>query len=124
MKLSTSDYTADLGRETAAMHAYIMEGGRAVEHPKGHSQYMLRYRTPCGTEVALEKRKGAPLMYFARGVAEGRIDHLSPDWLPASDIGRNSNLKPLDTFRGRALARLRVSTPELGRAAFDACVNR
>lgn len=124
MEPSSSNYTANLGRETAAMHDYIMGSGWAVEHPKGHTKKVLRYRTPCGTEVAVVKSFGAPTIYFARIVADGRIDHLSPEFMPASTTGRNSNLNAMETFGGRALARLKVSTPELGREAFDACVAR
>jgi len=124
MTISTSDYTANLGRETAAMHDYIMGSGRAAEHPKGHTKKVLRYRTRCGTEVAVVKSLGAPCMYYARIVAEGRIDHLSPEYMPASVTGRNSNLHAMETFRGRALARLKISRPEIGREAFDACIVR
>lgn len=121
MKPSSADYTANLGRETAAMHDYIMGSGRAVEHPKGHSQYLLRYRTHSGVELAVEKRAGAPILYFAHVAADGRINHLSPELMPASTTGRNSNLNTLQTFRGRALARLKIATPAIGREAFDAC---
>lgn len=88
MTTSTSDHTANLGRETAAMHAYIIESGRAVEHPKGHTKKVLRYRTPCGIDVAVVKSLGAPSLYVARVVAEGRINHLSPEFMPAGRTGR------------------------------------
>lgn len=123
MKHSPTDYTANLGRETAAMHDYVMASGRAVEHPKGHRKHLLRYLTPFNVEVAIEKRKGRPVMYFSSDVARGRIDHLSPDWMPASKTGRNSNLNAMETFANRPLARLEITTPEIGREAFDACMN-
>jgi hypothetical protein len=124
MTTSTSDHTANLGRETAAMHAYIIESVRAAEHPKGHTKKVLRYRTPCGIDVAVMKSLGAPSLYVARVVAEGRINHLSPEFMPAGRTGRNSNLNAMETFRDRALAKLKITTPEIGRAAFDACVTR
>ena len=124
MKDSSADYTANLGRETAAMHDYIMGSGRAIEHPKGHTKKVLRYRTLNGSDVALVKSLGAPCIYFARVVADGRINHLSPEFMHASTTGRNSNLNAMETFRNRELARLKITTPAIGREAFDACVCR
>ncbi|MBS1983297.1 MAG: hypothetical protein JST16_03920 [Bdellovibrionales bacterium] len=72
----------------------------------------------------MEKRAGAPRLYFTRSLAEGRINHLDPEWLPASKEGRNSNLNTLETFRNQSLARLRVTTLETARKALDACVSR
>lgn len=116
-------YTTGLARETADLHSLLVNHWNIVEHPKGHSKYVLRYRTGCGHELAVEKRAGTPLLYFTRSLAGGRIDHLAPDWLPAGTTGRNSNLNTLETFRNQALARLRVTTLDTARSALDACVS-
>ncbi|MFT5329982.1 MAG: hypothetical protein ACI9KA_001059 [Parasphingorhabdus sp.] len=117
-------YTDNLKRQTAELHALIIKNDHIVEHPKGHSAKVLRYRTSCGSEIAVEKRAGTPLLYFTRSLAEGRLDAMAPDWLPASKTGRNSNLNTLDTFRNKPLARLRVITLDTARKALDACVSK
>lgn len=117
------DHTTGLGRQTAELHTLLVSHRNVVEHPKGHSKYVLRYRTACGHEVAVEKRAGTPLLYFTRSLAEGRINDLTPDWLPGSKTGRNSNLNTLETFRNKPLARLRVTTLDTARRALDACVS-
>ncbi|VWX57303.1 hypothetical protein [Sphingorhabdus sp. 109] len=117
-------YTTGLSRQTAELHSLIISCVNIDEHPKGHSKYVLRYRTTCGAELAVEKRARTPLLYFSRAVADGRIDDLEPELLPASKEGRNSNLNTLETFRNKPLARLRVTTLETARKALDACVSR
>ena len=117
-------YYSGLGRQTAELHSLILNHPNIYEHPKGHSKYTLRYRTSCGSEIAVEKRAGIPLLYFTRSLAEGRINGLNPDWLPASLKGRNSNLNTRETFRNQSLARLRVTTLYTARKALDACVSR
>ena len=118
------DHTIGLAKQTAELHSMLMSDKRIEAHPAGHSAKVLRYRTRCGQEIAVEKRIGAPVLYFTRSAAEGRIDDLAPDWLPAGRNGRNSNLNVLETFRDRPLARLRVTTLETARKALDACVSR
>ena len=117
-------YASGLAQQTAELHSLIINHPAIAEHPKGHSKYVLRYRTSCGAELAVEKRAGTPLLYFTRSLAEGRINNLNPEWLPASKKGRNSNLNTLETFRSQPLARLRVTTLETARKALDACVSR
>lgn len=117
------DYTADLGKQTAELHSLILNNDRIAEHPKGHSSKVLRYRTACGAEIAVEKRTGTPLLYFTRAFAEDRIGGMEFEWLPASREGRNSNLNTLETFRNRPLARLRVSTLDTARKALHACAS-
>ena len=117
------DHTTGLSRQTAELHSLIINDGRIKEHPKGHSQYVLRYVTSHGAEIAVEKRKGIPLLYFSHALADGRINHLNPEWLPASKQGRNSNLNVLQSFYNHPLARLRVTTLDTARKALDACVS-
>lgn len=118
------NYAFGLAQQTDELHSLIINHPAIAEHPKGHSKYVLRYRTSCGAEIAIEKRAGTPLLYFTRLLADGRIDDLNPEWLPASKGGRNSNLNTLETFRNQSLARLRVTTLETARKALDACVSR
>lgn len=118
------NYTYGLPRQTAELHSLIISHPNIAEHPKGHSKYVLRYRASCGAELAVEKRAGTPLLYLSRSLAEGRINDLNPEWLPASKEGRNSNLNTLETFRNQPLARLRVITLETARKALDVCVSR
>ncbi len=118
------DYTTGLSRQTAELHSLISNHPNIAHHPKGHSKYVLRYRTTCGAEIAVEKRAGTPLLYFTRALADGRINDLNPEWLPASKEGRNSNLNTLETFRNQPLARLRISTLNTAREALSACVSR
>lgn len=118
------NHATGLSKQTAELHSIIISRVDIDEHPKGHSKYVLRYRTTCGAELAVEKRAKTPLLYFTHAVANGRIDHLNPEWLPASMKGRNSNLNTLQTFRNKPLARLRVTTLETARKALDACVSR
>lgn len=117
-------YTSDLARQTAELHSLMLKHPNIDEHPKGHSKYVLRYRTTCGTELAVEKRAETPLLYLPRSLAEMRIRDLDLEWLPASKEGRNSNLNTLETFRNQPLARLRVTTLDTARKALDACVSR
>ncbi len=117
------NYTNGLARQTAELHSFLINHPSIETHPKGHSRYVLRYRTNCGHEIAVEKRKGPPLLYFTRLLAEGRISDLNPDWVPAGKKGRNSNLNTLETFRDKPLARLRVSTLDTARKALEACVS-
>ena len=118
------NYTSGLGRQTAELHNLILSYPYVAEHPDGHTKYVLRYRTSAGTEIAVEKRVGSPLLYFTRALAEGRIDHLDPQWLPASKTGRNHNLNTLKTFVNQSLARLRVPTLDTARYALDTCIKR
>lgn len=73
------NYASGLAQQTAELHSLIVNHPAIAEHPKGHSNYLLRYRTSCGAEIALEKRAGAPLLYFTRSLAEGRINDLNPE---------------------------------------------
>lgn len=116
-------HTSELGQQTAELHTLIVSKPNISEHPKGHTHYLLRYRTHCGHEIAVEKRVGVPRLYFTRSLAEGRINDLDPEWLHASKMGRNSNLNALETFCNKPLARLRVTTLETARKALDACVS-
>ena len=118
------NHATGLSKQTGELHSLIISYADIDEHPKGHSKYVLRYRTTCGVELAVEKRVGTPLLYFTHTVANGWIDDLAPEWLPASKEGRNSNLNTLETFRNKPLARLRVTTLETARKALDACVSR
>lgn len=118
------DYTSGLARQTADLHALLISHDSIAEHPKGHTKKVLRYRTTLGAEIAVEKRGGPPQLYFTRALADGRINGLQPDWLPASKTGRNANLNALETFRGNALARLRITSLDTARKAIDACVSR
>lgn len=117
-------YTTGLALQTAQLHSLIMSHDKIDEHPKGHSAYLLRYRTTLGGEIAVEKRKGTPLLYFSKALAESLIDDLMPEWLPAGTTRRNSNLNTLETFKNKPLARLRVTTLDTARKALDACVSR
>ena len=117
-------YTTGLARQTAELHLFLSEHPSIDPHPKGHSKYVLRYRSKCGHEIAVKKRVGAPLLYVTRTLAEGRLDGLDPEWLPASNSGRNSNLKTLESFRNQPLARLRVTSLDTARKAIEACVSR
>lgn len=116
------NYANDLSQSTAELHNLIMAHPKVREHPKGHSQYVLRYRTDEGLEFAVEKRVHTPKLYFNRAVADGRINDLNPEWWPAGK-GRNSNLNSLETFRGKPLARLPIASLEVARKALAACLD-
>lgn len=118
------DHTTALGKQTAELHSLILAHPKIGAHPKGYSKYILRYRTNCGHEIAVEKRKGRPRLYFTQAVADGRLADLNPEVVLASTKGRNSNLNAMETFRNKPLARLDVTTLETVRKAFDACVSR
>lgn len=115
-------YTTDLSPSTASLHNLLMKDPRFEEHPKGHSQYVLRYKTKTGHEIAVEKRVKTPLLYFTRSLADARLAGFDLEYVPATK-GRNSNLNTLDTFRAKPLACLRVNELETARRALDACVS-
>lgn len=116
-------YTSDLSPSTASLHNLLMKDQRIEEHPKGHSQYVLRYRTKTGQEIAVEKRVKTPLLYFTRSLADERLTGFDLEYIPATKGGRNSNLNTLETFRGKPLACLRVNELETARKALEACVS-
>lgn len=116
------DKISDLARQTAELHALITGYHFIREHPKGHSAKMLRYLANSGAELAVEKRKGTPLLYLTRATADGRIDQAELEWVSASRTGRNSNLNTLESFRDSPLARVRVTTLDTARRAIEACV--
>lgn len=118
------NHTANLARQTAELHSLIIGSDRIVQHPKGHTAKVLRYRTACGIEIAVEKRAETPLLYFTQALAEQRLVGLDYDRVAAGTEGRNSNLNALDTFRNRPLARLRVTTLDTARKALTACVSK
>lgn len=116
-------YTSNLPKQTAELHNLLTAHPRIEEHPKGHSKYVLRYRTDLGHEIAVEKRAKAPLLYFTRALADARLAGFDLDYFPATKEGRNSNLNTLDTFRAKPLACLRVNELETARKAIEACVS-
>lgn len=117
-------HTQNLFRQTAELHSLISGLEHVADHPKGHTKKLLRYRSTCGAEIAVEKRQGVPLLYFSRTVAGNRLDTLLPEWVEAGTTGRNSNLNSMETFKNKALARLRVTTLDTARKALDACVSK
>lgn len=119
----TMKYIADLSPPTASLHKLLINDPRVEEHPKGHSQYVLRYRTKTGHEIAVEKRVKTPLLYFTRSLADDRLTGFDLEYVPATKGGRNSNLNTLETFRAKPLACLRVNELETARRALDACVS-
>lgn len=116
-------HTADLSPPTASLHSLLMGNPAIKEHPKGHSQYVLRYRTTTGHEIAVEKRVKTPLLYFTRSLADARLAGFDLEYVPATKGGRNSNLNTLDTFRAKPLACLRVTELDTARKALEACVS-
>jgi len=116
-------HTADLSPPTASLHSLLMGNPAVEEHPKGHSQYVLRYRTTAGHEIAVEKRVKTPLLYFTRSLADARLAGFDLEYVPATKGGRNSNLNTLDTFRAKPLACLRVTELDTARKALEACVS-
>lgn len=94
--------TAILDRHLRRVHA-----GR--EHEKGSTRKVFRYRLPCGTEIAVEKRQGAPKLYIAASkLPAARRAAFELQVVAGTRTGRNSNLNALDSFRDHVLLSMRV----------------
>lgn len=96
---------------TAQIDRHIRSQLGACDHEKGGTKKMLRYRLLSKIEIALEKRKGRPLLYVA--VADlGSFPSIDIDWnlIEASKKGRNSNLNAMDSFKNAQLYRFEVGS--------------
>lgn len=98
---------------TAQIERRLKGDPRVDVHRKGHTSKVLRYSTKAGIELAIEKRRNAPLIYLADTM---QMRNAVKPWLvdtrAASLSGRNSNLNALSSFRDKPLLVMRPETVE------------
>lgn len=103
--------SVDEGAQTRTLDAYLRNRHDASCHEKGHSAKVFRYRLAGGCEVAVEKRKGTPILYVPAAALSSQATGITGlTMVAAGREGRNSNLNTLDSFRDQALWRLPVQS--------------
>jgi hypothetical protein len=102
--ISASDEEA-LDGPTLTFVSLIEQDSRFRPHTKGHSRKLRRYESVrTGKALAVEGRKGAPVIYVARKDLEGDAGILAKGRiLGSSPTGRNSNLNSIPTFKNEEL---------------------
>lgn len=96
------------GQQTEVLHRQILMRPGIDEHPIGHTAKVYRYRTHVGREIALEKRRGNPVLLVASSAVKSVPTSLPVTTVEAGRTGRNSNLNALATMRDKPLVRLEV----------------
>lgn len=96
------------GQQTEILHRQILMRPGVEEHPIGHTTKVYRYRTHLGHEIALEKRRGNPVLLVPSSAVPSVPRSLSVTTVKAGRTGRNSNLNALATMRDKPLLRLEV----------------
>ena len=79
---------------TARLAEIISADARFVTHPSGHTKKVLRYQCARTLRpIAIEKRKGAPVVYVESSAAPHRRDFAKAVVKAAGIKERNSNLR-------------------------------
>ena len=107
LSLTAKDET--LEGDTERYAALVATDSRFRPHPKGHSRKLMRFETVRGGRaLAIEKRKGAPVVYISRRDAEGGDQVMALGRVIGSaPTGRNSNLNTIDSFKNEELIAIR-----------------
>jgi hypothetical protein len=111
-EVSASDEEA-LDGPTLTFISLIEQDSRFRPHTKGHSRKLRRYESVrTGKALAVEGRKGAPVIYVARKDLEGDAGILAKGRiLGSSPAGRNSNLNSIPSFKNEELFSFRPAAP-------------
>jgi hypothetical protein len=100
------------GKQTEVLHRHILMRPGFEEHPIGHTTKVNRYCTRLGHELAVEKRRGNPVLLVPSSAVRSVPKALAVTTVEAGRTGRNWHLNALSTMRDRPLLRLEVQSIE------------